>query len=470
MNIIQLQDRLKGLPEQTLRKYVEQPMGEVPIYLALGELQRRNEMKERFQATKAEELSISEQIVAESKPQQMGLGAMAPQRMMPLIEGIGTPGESPAMDPRQLAASGIAANPQSAVGGTAMMAGGGIVGYGKGDYVKKGIGGLKWLKEFILGRKGKDAVKAVKNVKGREPIVSPGGVTWLPGIKGVKGVKGVDAVPELKNFALRNKLTTIGLGGYAGLEGYDALFGEDGNLNLPEKGTSKEELQKAIDALNKPKKGAGDKPKLTEKQTLEKRAKEIENIIGPDEGRKKIDERLAEKEKSSLNMAAIMAGLTMAGGKSPNFLENLTAGATAGLGSYTDTQADIFELEAELAKADRSERIAIIGEALADGRIDRELAVKLRAAVIAGPQVAPMAAPAAKEVADINQEIRRLQVAEQEEISKGNTEKAAKIRTMILNRIKVKNEAIKDSVSLSTDPSTYSAGTGQTTNDPVGIR
>ena len=36
MNIIQIQDRLKGLPEEALVKYVEQPMGEAPIYLVLG--------------------------------------------------------------------------------------------------------------------------------------------------------------------------------------------------------------------------------------------------------------------------------------------------------------------------------------------------------------------------------------------------------------------------------------------------
>ena len=104
-------------------------------------------------------------------------------------------------------------------------------------------------------------------------------------------------------------------------------------------------------------------------------------------------------------MAGIEFGLGMAGGKSANFLENLTTGAQAGLESYTDTEADIFEIENELAKADRGERMAIIGQALEDGRIDRKLAVQLRAAVIAGPQVSPQATPAAKEVADLNKEI-----------------------------------------------------------------
>jgi hypothetical protein len=447
MNIIQIQDRLKGLPDQSLVNYVEQPMGEVPIYLALGELQRRKEMRERFQAIPTPETTtVSEKLVAESKPpMQMGLGG--------INKGAG-------IDPRQLAASGIAANPQSAVGGTAMMKEGGIVGYKAGDIIKraKDSEGLKKLKEFFFGSKGKKAVKG-EPVYEKGPTIEPSGY-----------VGGSPEVPAVKNFALRNKGTTALIGGYGGLTAYDAIFGEDGSIsNLPEKGTSKEEFDKAIEALNKPKKEAGDKPKLTEKQTLEKRAKEIQNIIGPDEGRKKIDERLAKKEKDAVNMALINAGLGMAAGQSPNFLDNLVAGAGAGVESYTDTQADIFELQNELAKADRSERIAIIGEALKDGRIDRELAVKLRAAVIAGPQVAPMAAPAAKEIADINKEIRRLQVAEQEQISAGNTDAAAKIRTMILNRIKVKNEAVEDSVSLSTDPSTYSSGTGAT-NDPFNLR
>ena len=59
MKIIQPQDRLKGLPEEALVKYVEQPMGEVPIYLALGELQRRSEMKKRFQASQADKPSVA---------------------------------------------------------------------------------------------------------------------------------------------------------------------------------------------------------------------------------------------------------------------------------------------------------------------------------------------------------------------------------------------------------------------------
>ena len=150
MNIIQLQDRLKGLPEQTIVKYVTQPAGEVPIFLALSELQRRNEMKKRFQANQEEKATVSEQIVAESKPDpmQMGLGNMrVGQRMMPGGQGVGTPPPAPEMDPRQLAASGIATNRVTNVGGSAMAKEGGIVGYQTGGITGYSDEFIKMLEE-----------------------------------------------------------------------------------------------------------------------------------------------------------------------------------------------------------------------------------------------------------------------------------------------------------------------------------
>jgi hypothetical protein len=41
MNIIKIQNQLKGVPDDTLVGYVQNPTGQVPTYLALSELQRR---------------------------------------------------------------------------------------------------------------------------------------------------------------------------------------------------------------------------------------------------------------------------------------------------------------------------------------------------------------------------------------------------------------------------------------------
>ena len=48
MNIIQIQDDLKGLPDQELIKEVQAPSGIAPVYLLLGELQRREKIKAEF--------------------------------------------------------------------------------------------------------------------------------------------------------------------------------------------------------------------------------------------------------------------------------------------------------------------------------------------------------------------------------------------------------------------------------------
>jgi hypothetical protein len=93
MNIIKIQNQLKGVPDDTLVGYVQNPTGQVPTYLALSELQRRKEMRSSYQANKPEEKSVAEDLVAEAQPQpgiaalpeaQPMMEAMAPQPEMPM--------------------------------------------------------------------------------------------------------------------------------------------------------------------------------------------------------------------------------------------------------------------------------------------------------------------------------------------------------------------------------------------------
>jgi hypothetical protein len=93
MNIIKIQNQLKGVPDDTLVGYVQNPSGQVPTYLALSELQRRKEMRSSYQANKPEEKSVAEDLVEEAQPQpgiaalpegQPMQQAMAPQPEMPM--------------------------------------------------------------------------------------------------------------------------------------------------------------------------------------------------------------------------------------------------------------------------------------------------------------------------------------------------------------------------------------------------
>ena len=142
MNIIQQQDRLKSLPEEALIEYVANPTGEVPTFLALGELERRKVMKNKYAAQQAERPPVAEQIVEESMTAMMpqgitqGLPQGMPQGMPqpPMPQGM----PQPPMPREEIMSEsienmGIAANnPQNI--GTAMAAGG-IVGYQEGGNV-----------------------------------------------------------------------------------------------------------------------------------------------------------------------------------------------------------------------------------------------------------------------------------------------------------------------------------------------
>ena len=123
MNIIQQQERLKRLPEEAVIEYIANPTGEIPTFLAMGEIERRKVMRNKYAAQQAERPSISEQIVQES------MAAKMPQAMPqpPMPQAMPQPPMPSSGD------AGITALPAPNVGQN--YAQGGVVGYAAGDYV-----------------------------------------------------------------------------------------------------------------------------------------------------------------------------------------------------------------------------------------------------------------------------------------------------------------------------------------------
>ena len=97
MNILQLEDTIKGLPDEALRQEAQQPSGQVPQFLVISEVQRRSDMRKRHQ----------------QQSQEQPQGTVADQVLQEGIAGMAPP--SPGM--------------QQAMGGppTQMMYGGGVV-------------------------------------------------------------------------------------------------------------------------------------------------------------------------------------------------------------------------------------------------------------------------------------------------------------------------------------------------------
>jgi len=349
MNIIQIQDRLKGLPDTDLVNYVEQPMGEVPIYLALGELQRRKEMRERYQADQTPPPSVAEQLVAEAKPQpmQMGLGSMAPQAMTPVTQ--------PEIDPRQMAASGIAANPVSNVGGPAMMAAGGIV------------PGFKVGGQFTT-----DLIKRQAEEKAKNIAKDAAGATGIAGtissatdkVKDKPGMLG-RVMPFAKKF---------GIPGAAAYGIYSLFSGDDDDLKQPPaKPTAPFTLPNISSKDSK-------KDLVT---TAKEQQKLIQELIGDDDTTKDTRARAEKRKEDALNMALIRGGLGMASGQSADFIENLAKGATAGVESFAKTTDEVDEILANIDKQQRTEDVAIATKALDMAAKERELEQALEIAKIA---------------------------------------------------------------------------------------
>ena len=126
-NIIQIQDDLKNVSDQDLVNFVKRPTGQVPSYLALGEIKRRKETREKYQGQKAQQKStVAEDLVAEQ-----GIGNQMTRNPMPQpTAGVGAPQP---VNPAMLASKGIG---QLNPGAVKQMNDGGIVGYKTGDVVQ----------------------------------------------------------------------------------------------------------------------------------------------------------------------------------------------------------------------------------------------------------------------------------------------------------------------------------------------
>lgn len=64
MNILEAEDMVKGLPDQVLYQYAQNPPPQIPQFLAISEVQRRQDMRQRFQARQGgNEPTVKDQIL-----------------------------------------------------------------------------------------------------------------------------------------------------------------------------------------------------------------------------------------------------------------------------------------------------------------------------------------------------------------------------------------------------------------------
>lgn len=91
-NILDQEDMIKGLPDNVLFEKATRPDGVLPQFLVVSEIQRRNDMRQRFQAAQPQPRStVADQIVMQ------GMQAMQPA--MPMMNASAPAAMSPNPDP-----------------------------------------------------------------------------------------------------------------------------------------------------------------------------------------------------------------------------------------------------------------------------------------------------------------------------------------------------------------------------------
>ena len=103
-NLLEVEDMVKGFPDQMLFQQAQNPTGEIPQFLLVSEIQRRSNMRKDYEAQQQQpENTVAEQImqqgIAASVPNQPQMPSMSQQNMAPMPPQMPPQGMPPQQQP-----------------------------------------------------------------------------------------------------------------------------------------------------------------------------------------------------------------------------------------------------------------------------------------------------------------------------------------------------------------------------------
>ena len=370
---------LRGVPDNALVGYVQNPQGEVPSYLALSELQRRKDTRAKYQQEQAPESSVAEDLQQEAVPDQGGLAMLANNPDLspgdPMSQGVADlPIDDDMYQEDSFAAGGIVAftpggavypnyeGPStSAIGRALSSITGGLKGYvdKKSQLMdlQRQIESLQPnLFESLTPSELSTRKAQIAELKAKQDSIRypSSGYVYK------EGEKAVD--PTMKSY-VEQEAMRIAEGKGKGLN----LLTEEEKAKM-----SKDQAAKGTGAKTQTQQPT-QQPAESDEDYLRRRMALYKEFMGPNEDRTKLQEKIDAMEKRAARqeemapwMALTEAGFKTMAGTSPFALTNLGAGAEAGLKSYGAAQDKMAALEEkryalmnEAAKADRAEKQAI---------------------------------------------------------------------------------------------------------------
>lgn len=338
MNIIKLQDQLRGVPDDTLVGYVQNPSGQVPTYLALSELQRRKDMRSKYQANKPEEKTVAEDLVQEAQPQMGVAGLPAGQPMQQAMEA------PPEMPMEQMAQGGLADLDIDNMYDESSYATGGIVAFGDGgDVAHYKEGGESFFDKLRFGMASPDEIRAMQDTVSPNPFLG--------------------GMPETNSSYVPY------------------------NIAAPKTEAKPAETKPAPPKKEEGKKDAKPTPApvnpydalLTKNKSITEYRDEYKSALGEDPASKRLADRLAKMDAAAAKqeerapwLALAKAGFEMASsrpefGKGQSAIADIARGAGAGIKDYAESTEALnkleekrFTIENELAKQARTEQVAAV--------------------------------------------------------------------------------------------------------------
>ena len=391
MNIIKLQDELRSVPDNALIGYVQNPTGNVPSYLALSELQRRKDMRTKYESRQTPQSSVADDLEQQATPQAQPQEAQG-------VAGLPIPDQM--FSGQGMAAGGIVAFED---GGDVNYADGGMVAFGPGgDVASKRYQALledSYLSPGSLYAGAKDLLGMPFQYRvAYDPTTDKymsrraleGNTPNLDMYRKAAELRKQGLLAEADTLEKTASSPRIDRPGLAALDNTAAvdnkLTNEDiGNIYRSTTPTPTKARPAVLPAaadtdVTKPAPGPAPQPKEAGITSLledtdglaEKRMARYKQMVGEDPERARLEELTkkyetgaAEQERIAPWMALTKAGFGMAAGKSPFALQNLAEGAQAGLADYVQARDKLdkltekqIDIRSKMQQARRAEDIA----------------------------------------------------------------------------------------------------------------
>ena len=129
MKYIEEREKLKDISDAAVKNFYFNPTVEVPMFLALSEIKRRERIRDAYEANKPEEKTVAEDIIQETEPQPQQAGIAGLSKDQPMQQAMAPQSEMPM---EQMAQGGLAELDTGNMYNENSYANGGIVAFAKG--------------------------------------------------------------------------------------------------------------------------------------------------------------------------------------------------------------------------------------------------------------------------------------------------------------------------------------------------